>query len=255
MTGNLLFGHGYSGMSTFSDSMMTLFMILMDFDSNKFWSPMMHAAGPGAFHVFLWSYIFVSFFILMNMLLAIIVDSYAHVKSETEGSRGLWSDLADVSWHGIRRVLNKSGMGKEDFVSDQMVLAALERELEAIRRKNDFQKKEISREVIETHEVHGHHQIILLPGTKCLTKSDVSRLMHFLPTKEQSLQSVYTGPSCEPGSLIGGEDRQETPSDDSAMVDGDAIFDLMKVSVFLASMLNSSNTTHLPHFTLSSFPD
>jgi hypothetical protein len=52
-TGFLLFGHQFEGMSTLQLSMMTLFMILMDFDASKFWPQMTHSAGEIAFHIFM----------------------------------------------------------------------------------------------------------------------------------------------------------------------------------------------------------
>ena len=84
-----------------------------------------HSAGKEAFHIFLWSYIIICFFILMNMLLAIIVNSYAHVKGQTEGKCGLISDLANVSWHGLRRWIGAT-TSRSHFVSDQKFLQARE---------------------------------------------------------------------------------------------------------------------------------
>ena len=139
-TGNLLFGHLLEGMSTVQKAMETLFMILMDFDSSKFAPPMKKAAGETAFNVFLWSYIVVSFFILMNMLLAIIVDSYAHVKEETQGTTDLVTDILDVAWHGFRRITSVGQ--KNHFVSDQTFLAALKEELR-LMKSDDYAKQRI----------------------------------------------------------------------------------------------------------------
>jgi hypothetical protein len=95
--GYFIFGHQYSGMQSFSKSMSTLFFMMMNFDPSQFWLEMMAAGGPFALHVFMWTYNVITFFILLNMFLAIIVDSYASVKADTEDSQGLLSELANVS--------------------------------------------------------------------------------------------------------------------------------------------------------------
>ena len=119
--GYFIFGHQYSGMQSFAKSMSTLFFMMMNFDPSQFWLEMMGAGGPFALHVFMWTYNVITFFILLNMFLAIIVDSYASVKADTEDSQGLLSEMAHVSWHGFRRMVDRSG----DFISDQQLLEKL----------------------------------------------------------------------------------------------------------------------------------
>ena len=112
---------------------------------------MSHAAPDGAFHIFLWSYLFIAFFILLNVFLAILVDSYAKVKEETEGTTGLVEDLLETVWHGLRQVLRT-----QQFVSNQMLEQALIRERETLTSK-ESQRRSIERDLEE-------ERMILLPG-------------------------------------------------------------------------------------------
>ena len=45
-----------------------------------FWSGMSHAAPDWAFQIFVWSYLIIVFFILFNVLLAILIDTYCEIK-------------------------------------------------------------------------------------------------------------------------------------------------------------------------------
>eukprot|EP00960_Hanusia_phi_P065489 766112-Hanusia_phi.AAC.3 len=77
---------------------------------------MTHAAPEVAFHVFMWSYLFIAFFLLLNIFLAILVDAYAAVKGETAVSKGILEDLLDVAWNGARQLVSS-----EAFVSDRVL--------------------------------------------------------------------------------------------------------------------------------------
>lgn len=81
--GYFIFGHQFSAMSTFDKSMGVLFIIMMNFDPEQFWQQLLGAANELTLHIYLWTYIVITFFILLNMFLAIIVDSYAVVKAES----------------------------------------------------------------------------------------------------------------------------------------------------------------------------
>jgi len=117
--GSLLFGHQVGGMATFNDSCLTMIMIIISLDTSQF-NEMSHAAPPWAFNLFIWSYLIIAFFILLNIFLAILVDAYVAVKEDTKGSIGLPQDLSRVVTHGARRWLP---LGK--FVSDQNLIKGL----------------------------------------------------------------------------------------------------------------------------------
>jgi len=83
MVGHLLFGHQFEWMKNPGDACVFLFFQLLAFDPTQFWTEMTHAAPAWAFHLFLWSFLLIVFFILFNVLLAILIDAYAMVKAET----------------------------------------------------------------------------------------------------------------------------------------------------------------------------
>jgi len=163
----------------------------------------------------------VTFFILMNMLLAIIVDSYAHVKGETEGSHGLSTDLARVMWHGFRRALSFNGTSS--FISDQKLLRALQEELKLLGSESEVSKREQAKGIVDVHQQHGHHQVVLLPGAKSVNKADMARLVRFVPFVHS------LAPSC--CGAAQGKPPSELPHDSaeaSELVGGDAVLDLMQ---------------------------
>ncbi|KAJ1477616.1 hypothetical protein T484DRAFT_1820591 [Baffinella frigidus] len=65
------------------------------------------SAGKDAtsFHVFLWSYMVVAFFILINVLLAILVDAFAGIKAQHQDAKGIDQELPQVAIHGLKRWL------------------------------------------------------------------------------------------------------------------------------------------------------
>ena len=58
----------------------TLFFWLIGYDPTSFWDGMSHAAPSWAFQLYLWSYLIIVYFILFNVLLAILIDTYCEVK-------------------------------------------------------------------------------------------------------------------------------------------------------------------------------
>lgn len=150
--GHLLFGHQFMGMQDLSSSALTLTLFLLSLDTTEFYPSMMHSANPWAFHLFLWSYLIVAFFILLNIFLAILVDAYACVKEGTHEAAGLTEELRSVVKHGIKRRF----MNSSHFISDQKLLEVLEEMKEEIASKAGIRgdvKKALS-----------HRQAVLLPG-------------------------------------------------------------------------------------------
>ncbi|XP_053946123.1 polycystic kidney disease 2-like 1 protein [Anastrepha ludens] len=81
--GLLLFGSQYHDFRNFYESFLTMIrMILGDFDYES-----IEAAHSVLGPIFFLTYIFLVFFILLNMFLAIINDTYSSVKSEVKGGR------------------------------------------------------------------------------------------------------------------------------------------------------------------------
>ncbi|XP_036325003.1 polycystic kidney disease 2-like 1 protein [Rhagoletis pomonella] len=81
--GLLLFGNVHYDFRNFYESLLTMIrMILGDFDYEGI-EAANHVLGP----IYFLTYIFLVFFILLNMFLAIINDTYSSVKSEVQGGR------------------------------------------------------------------------------------------------------------------------------------------------------------------------
>lgn len=160
----------------------------------------------------------------MNMLLAIIVDSYAHVKGQTKGKRGLISDLANVSWHGIRRWVATTS--RSHFVSDQKFLQALKEELKQLASEGPRTQKEAAQQVVDTHHEYGHHQVVLLPGAPSVTKTDMAKYPRFVPV----IDKMTSGMCC---SLLPTRSRaagfaRGNEWEGKVLEGGDAVYDLMQ---------------------------
>jgi len=162
--GVLLFGHQFKGMSDFHSSCLTLVVFLISFDATQFYASMSHAANEWAFHLFLWSYLIVAFFILLNIFLAILVDAYAAVKQSTQEAAGLPDELKMVALHGIKRRF----MDDKRFVSDQQLLKVLERLRDNLRGTQKLKT--------EVKQALSHRQAVLLPGGVELDNIGMARI-------------------------------------------------------------------------------
>ncbi|EKX37118.1 hypothetical protein GUITHDRAFT_116695 [Guillardia theta CCMP2712] len=185
VVGNMLFGHQYEGMKDLSTSILTLLIFLLSLDTTQFYAPMSHAASDGAFHIFLWSYLFIAFFILLNIFLAILVDAYAKVKEETEGTTGLIGELMQVLWHGARKVLMM-----KNFVSDQRLEEALAKDREKMRTR-ESRRRSIERDLAK-------EKLILLSGGISIDSYDVGLLVR-KTLQSEGLARIEEGQDVEEG--------------------------------------------------------
>ena len=102
--GYLLFGPKLYDFSKMSYSAYTLMRTMLgDFDF-----PAFQAAHPVIGPVFFIFYIFVVFFILLNMFLAIINDTYSEVKEEIAAQKNDF-EIADYFKRGYNNMLGKVG--------------------------------------------------------------------------------------------------------------------------------------------------
>ncbi|GFS38919.1 polycystin-2 [Trichonephila inaurata madagascariensis] len=109
--GYLLFGSIVKEFSTFGTAVFTLLrLILGDFDFEALENAN-RVLGP----IYFLSYIFFVFFVLMNMFLAIINDTYAEVKAEIAESNSEF-EIADFFKKGYNNILGK--LGKRDKIQD-----------------------------------------------------------------------------------------------------------------------------------------
>ncbi|XP_037518166.1 polycystin-2 [Rhipicephalus sanguineus] len=109
--GYLLFGTQIQGFSSFVNAVFTLLrLILGDFDFEE-----MEAANRVLGPIYFLSYVFFVFFVLLNMFLAIINDTYAEVKSEISQQKNEF-ELVDYFKKGYNSILGK--LGKRDQIVD-----------------------------------------------------------------------------------------------------------------------------------------
>jgi polycystin 2 len=103
--GYLLFGTQVGDYSTFDSAIFTLLRtILGDFDFNS-----MEKANRILGPIFFLCYVFFVFFVLLNMFLAIINDTYSEVKAEIAAQRNEF-ELGDYMKRGYNNMLGKVGL-------------------------------------------------------------------------------------------------------------------------------------------------
>jgi len=91
MVGYISFGSSIAKMASFSKASMTLMEVLLG-DTDVL-TDLMQLKNAGVATFFFWSFILISFFILINVLLAILVDAYVEIKAEAENTTTVLHDL------------------------------------------------------------------------------------------------------------------------------------------------------------------
>jgi len=108
--GYLVFGTQVSDFSTFSESIYTLFRIILgDFDFHAL-EKANRVLGP----IFFISYVFFVFFVLLNMFLAIINDTYSEVKAEIAQQKSEF-EITDYIKRGYNKVLTRMNLKKDNI--------------------------------------------------------------------------------------------------------------------------------------------
>jgi len=116
--GYLLFGSTVADYSTFSNTLFTLFRIILgDFDFGALESQS-RILGP----IYFLSYVFFVFFVLLNMFLAIINDTYSDVKSDINESKSDF-ELGEFFKKGYNKLMVKMNLKKDKIQDIQDALA------------------------------------------------------------------------------------------------------------------------------------
>jgi len=98
VVGHIMFGHLFGPLSSLEGASVELFFWLVGYDPGGFWDGMSHAAPGWAFQLYLWSYLIIVFFILFNVLLAILIDTYCEVKGgQDPDAPGFLEELYQIS--------------------------------------------------------------------------------------------------------------------------------------------------------------
>jgi len=164
---------------------------------------MQSAGGITAMHIYVWTYVVITFFILLNMFLAIIVDSYVSVKSDTEDARGLVPELISVAHHGLRRLYKSP----KYFISDQKLLGHLQKQLAAM--SSEQTEAEDKQEIVAI--ALKSSKSVYLTGGLQVTPKDIAILVGHSGTK-----SAQVAPDSDLENAV-----------DNAQ-GGDAIFDVLE---------------------------
>ncbi|KAF6032558.1 PKD2 [Bugula neritina] len=131
--GNLLFGTEIKDFSTVWNTIFTLFRIILgDFD---FYALQRAHLFFGTAYFFL--YVFLIFFVLLNMFLAIINDTYSEVKGD--------ETLQENDFEGYEKMMDKLNFKKDKLTDIQLTLAGADangdNHLEFSEWRNDLKKK------------------------------------------------------------------------------------------------------------------
>ncbi|XP_036920059.1 polycystic kidney disease 2-like 1 protein isoform X1 [Sturnira hondurensis] len=123
--GYLLFGTQVENFSTFIKCIFTQFRIILgDFDYNAI-DNANRILGPAYFV----TYVFFVFFVLLNMFLAIINDTYSEVKEELAGQKDELQ-ISDLLKQGYNKTLMRLHLRKEQVSDVQKVLQGGEQEIQ-----------------------------------------------------------------------------------------------------------------------------
>ncbi|XP_076980518.1 polycystin-2-like protein 1 [Tamandua tetradactyla] len=165
--GYLLFGTQVENFSTFIKCIFTQFRIILgDFDYNAI-DNANRLLGPAYFV----TYVFFVFFVLLNMFLAIINDTYSEVKEELAGQKNELQ-LSDLLKQGYNKTLLRLRLRKECVSDVQNVLQGGEQEIHFEDFTNTL--RELG---------HAEHEITELKAA--FTRSDRDG-NHILDEKEQA---------------------------------------------------------------------
>jgi hypothetical protein len=181
--GTLLLGDRLQQFQTFGDSCCELFMIFMG------WEPMYQIMGQAAgqtnvlassivFEIFYWSWVLVATFLMLNILLAIIVDAYASVKSKMQDAPTIVHESLLVCTESAQMVGNRL-WGSEWFISDK----ELERVL--VKQNRNFQSK---KNILDTiGQLSGETKSVRLAGGLEVSEKDFVNLLQGSGTTRRSL--------------------------------------------------------------------
>jgi len=126
MMAHLIFGYSIQKFSTLGEAINTCFEILLGEIGVNTDLMKLNSLEKIPAVIFFWSYEILVFMILLNFLLAIIVDAFSDVKSQIEESRGLPSEVGSYLAESFKSTMSAIRLGYKDYVSDAAIKAHLE---------------------------------------------------------------------------------------------------------------------------------
>ncbi|XP_015271981.1 PREDICTED: polycystic kidney disease 2-like 1 protein [Gekko japonicus] len=177
--GYLLFGTQVENFSTFVKCIFTQFRIILgDFDYNAI-DNANRILGP----IYFVTYVFFVFFVLLNMFLAIINDTYSEVKEELSNQKNELQ-LSDILKQGYNKTLMRLKL-KKDRISDvQKALQNRTKELEFEDFKNSL--RELGH---AEHEITAAFAKFDKDGNQILDEEEQKRMRNDLEEKRVALNA------------------------------------------------------------------
>ncbi|KAK2536057.1 Pkd2l1 [Columba livia] len=177
--GYLLFGTQVENFSTFVKCIFTQFRIILgDFDYNSI-DNANRVLGP----IYFVTYVFFVFFVLLNMFLAIINDTYSEVKEELSSQKDELQ-LSDILKQSYNRTLMRLKLKKERISDVQKALQNGTKELDFEDFKNSL--KELGH---ADHEITAAFSRFDRDGNHILDEEEQQEMKHDLEAKRVALNT------------------------------------------------------------------
>lgn len=159
--GHLVFGNTIESFATMQDSIMTCFEFLLGEigvkeDLKQLSGKWSYAAGV----LFFWTYALLVFMILLNFVLAIIVDAYSEIKEESKETTGILEEIGEIFADTFKRNMRRCGMFQEYIPNNK------------IRQMLEAWKKGVSLEQIEEEEKNKKDDDTFVPTEKKIKIGD-----------------------------------------------------------------------------------
>lgn len=182
--GYLVFGTQVHDFSTFERSIYTLFRIILgDFDFES-----LEAANRVLGPIFFLSYVFFVFFVLLNMFIAIINDTYGEIKAELANQK---SDIELGSYlkKGYDKVLTKMNIKQNQIMDIQKAITTADTDgdnmIDYIEWRNSLRSKGYSDVEIET--LFARYD---LDGDRVLNQEEQLNMMKDLADQNEQLRDA-----------------------------------------------------------------
>ncbi|KAM9323779.1 polycystin-2-like protein 1 [Gastrophryne carolinensis] len=177
--GYLLFGTQVENFSTFVKCIFTQFRIILgDFDYDAI-DNANRILGP----IYFVTYVFFVFFVLLNMFLAIINDTYSEVKEELSNQKNELQ-FSDILKQGYRKTLMKLKLKKERISDVQKALQNSSKEVTFEEFKNSL--KEMGH---DDHEITEAFSRFDQDGNRILDEEEQKQMRNLLEEKRLALNA------------------------------------------------------------------
>ena len=178
--GTILLGDRLRQFQSFGSSAASLFMLLMAWEPQSMYLTMSSVTNQSkisatmmTFQVFFWTWVIIATFLMLNIVLAIIVESFSHIKAHLKKAPTITTESLSVFRQGLR-ILGNRLFGSEWLISDQeleKVLIKHDRSLQA--RKNLNLMRTLGKVRLASKS-----KCVRIPGGMHVSERDLETLLH-----------------------------------------------------------------------------